>query len=184
MPFTPTGIPQLLVFEPRVFTDARGYFYESYNQRQFEEAGITSVFIQDNRAYSGYGVIRGLHYQLEPYAQAKLISVLSGTILDVAVDIRKGSPTYGKVYSIELSDTNKKQLYVPRGFAHGYSVLSETAEVMYKVDNVYHKESEAGIVYNDPAININWQIPAQKVILSEKDAVLPHFNDCLNNFSF
>lgn len=141
-------------------------------------------FVQDNQSKSCYGVIRGLHYQLDPHAQSKLVRVLVGKILDVAVDIRKGSPTFGKVYSIELSAENKKQLYIPKGFAHGFSVLSETAEVLYKCDAFYSKESEGGIVYNDATLNIDWQIPADKAIVSEKDVVNPTFVDCRNNFVF
>jgi dTDP-4-dehydrorhamnose 3,5-epimerase len=184
MPFVETGIPSLMIFEPRVFEDSRGYFYESYNQKIFSDAGIKADFIQDNRARSVYGVIRGLHYQLHPHAQSKLVSVLSGAILDVAVDIRKGSPAYGKVYTLEISAENKKQLYIPAGFAHGYSVLTPMAEVMYKVDALYNKESEAGILYNDLSLNINWRIPAGKEIISEKDTKLPPFGDHTNNFTF
>lgn len=184
MPFTETGIQDLKVFEPRVFEDNRGYFYESYNQQTFTEAGIHLPFVQDNKARSVYGVVRGLHYQLNPYAQGKLVSVLQGAILDVAVDIRKNSPTFGKVFSIELTAENRKQLFVPRGFAHGYSVLSATAEVMYKVDNWYHKESEGGIIWNDADLNIDWRIPAEKVIISDKDALLPFFKAAANNFEF
>jgi dTDP-4-dehydrorhamnose 3,5-epimerase len=184
MPFVETGIPGLMIFEPRVFEDSRGYFYESYNQKIFSDAGINAHFIQDNRARSVYGVIRGLHYQLHPHAQSKLVSVLSGAILDVAVDIRKGSPAYGKVYTLEISAENKKQLYIPAGFAHGYSVLTPMAEVMYKVDALYNKESEAGILYNDLSLNINWRIPAGKEIISEKDIKLPPFGDHTNNFTF
>ncbi len=184
MPFTETGIQDLKVFEPRVFEDNRGYFYESYNQRAFAEAGIDLPFVQDNKARSVYGVVRGLHYQLNPFAQGKLVSVLQGSILDVAIDIRKGSPSFGKVFSIELTAENRKQLFVPRGFAHGYSVLSATAEVMYKVDNWYHKESEGGIIWNDADLNIDWKIPAEKAIISGKDALLPSFTTASNNFVF
>ncbi|MEI9955454.1 MAG: dTDP-4-dehydrorhamnose 3,5-epimerase [Ferruginibacter sp.] len=143
MPFIKTDFPDLLVFEPKIFEDSRGYFFESYNENVFSAEGITIKFVQDNQAQSSYGVLRGLHYQLAPYAQTKLIRVLSGSILDIAVDIRKGSPTYGKVFSIELSAANKKQLLVPKGFAHGYSVISETAEVFYKCDEFYHKKLKA-----------------------------------------
>ena len=145
-------------------------------------AGIDIIFVQDNQASSEYGVIRGLHYQLSPFAQTKLIRVLSGSILDVAVDIRKTSPTYGKVFTIELSAENKKQLLVPKGFAHGYSVLSETAEVFYKCDEFYNKQSEGGIRYDDPLLNIDWQIPENKRIISEKDKVHPGIFECKNNF--
>jgi dTDP-4-dehydrorhamnose 3,5-epimerase len=184
MPFHSTPIPNLLVFEPRVFEDSRGYFFESYNEATFNAEGVHYRFVQDNQAKSGYGVIRGLHYQLAPYAQTKLVRVLSGAILDVAVDIRKGSPAYGKVYTIELTGENRKQLLVPKGFAHGYSVLSETAEVLYKCDALYHKESEGGINWNDPSLAIDWRIPADKAIISEKDLRHPGIENCLNNFIY
>jgi dTDP-4-dehydrorhamnose 3,5-epimerase len=184
MPFTETPLKGLLIFEPLVFEDSRGYFFESFNGKVFESQGIKAPFVQDNQSFSVYGVIRGLHYQLAPHAQSKLVRVLSGAILDVAVDIRKGSPTYGQHFAIELSAANKKQLYIPHGFAHGFSVLSETAEVMYKCDGYYHKESEGGILYNDPALNIDWKIPADKVIVSPKDLANPLFKDCRNNFEF
>lgn len=184
MPFIETGIQGLVVFEPRVFEDSRGFFFESFNEKTFSDQGIPLPFVQDNQSKSCYGVIRGLHYQLNPHAQSKLVRVLVGKILDVAVDIRKGSPTFGKVYSIELSAENKKQLYIPKGFAHGFSVLSETAEVLYKCDAFYSKESEGGIVYNDATLNIDWQIPADKAIVSEKDVVNPAFAECRNNFVF
>jgi len=184
MPFTKTHIPGLLIFEPRVFEDARGYFFESYNANTFSAEGVDIKFVQDNQARSTYGVLRGLHYQLAPYAQTKLVRVLSGAILDVAVDIRKGSPTYGQSFAIELSAENKKQLLVPKGFAHGYSVISDTAEVMYKCDEFYNKQSEGGIIYNDPALNIDWQIPAELAIVSEKDIILPGIEHCLNNFEY
>jgi len=169
MPFIKTPFPGLIVFEPKVFEDNRGYFLESYNQKLFSEEGIEINFVQDNQARSSFGVVRGLHFQKDPFAQTKLIRVLSGQIIDVAVDIRKGSPTYGQAYTILLSAENKKQLLVPKGFAHGYSVISETAEVFYKCDEFYHKESEGGISWNDPALEIDWQIPADKLTVSEKD---------------
>lgn len=184
MPFIQTDLPGLMVYEPKIFKDDRGYFFESYNANTFSAEGIEIKFVQDNQARSTYGVLRGLHYQLDPSAQTKLIRVLEGKILDVAVDIRKGSPTYGKVFSIELSAENKKQLLVPQGFAHGYSVLSETAEVFYKCDSFYNKQSEGGIIYNDPALNIDWKIPADKVIVSEKDHVYPGIDGCNGNFVF
>jgi dTDP-4-dehydrorhamnose 3,5-epimerase len=168
MPFIQTHIPDLLVFEPKIFEDSRGYFFESFNLQTFRAEGIGINFVQDNQSSSNYGVIRGLHYQLDPFAQVKLIRVLSGRILDVAVDIRKGSPTFGKSFSIELSAENKKQLFVPAGFAHGFSVLSEQAEVFYKCDSFYNKESEAGILYNDPSLNIDWKIPAEKRSFQKK----------------
>jgi dTDP-4-dehydrorhamnose 3,5-epimerase len=184
MPFTQTLIPGLLIFDPKVFEDSRGYFFESFNQEVFHAAGVNIDFVQDNQSSSQYGVIRGLHYQLHPYAQTKLIRVLAGSILDVAVDIRKNSPTFGKSFSIELSAENKKQLLIPKGFAHGFSVVSDHAEVFYKCDSFYNKESEAGILYNDSSLKIDWMIPAGKEIISEKDKRLPLFADCRNNFIY
>ena len=184
MPFIETDFPGLLVFEPVIFKDNRGYFFESYNEKVFKDGGIEESFIQDNQSSSSYGVIRGLHYQLHPQAQSKLIRVLSGKILDVVVDIRQGSPTFGKNFSLELSAENKKQIFAPKGFAHGFSVLSETAEVFYKCDELYSMENEAGILYNDPVLNIDWGIPADKVVVSAKDSNLPLLNDCKNNFVF
>ncbi|SIO15854.1 dTDP-4-dehydrorhamnose 3,5-epimerase [Chitinophaga niabensis] len=184
MPFIETGIPDLLIYEPKVHGDSRGYFFESYNANTFREEGVEIVFVQDNQARSSYGVLRGLHFQQEPHAQTKLIRVLEGTILDVVVDLRTGSPAYGKVYTIELSAENKRQLLVPKGFAHGYSVLSPTAEVMYKCDSFYHKASEGGIIYNDPALQIDWGIPLTDAIVSEKDLVLPVLADCKHNFVY
>jgi dTDP-4-dehydrorhamnose 3,5-epimerase len=184
MPFTPTNIPDLLVFEPTVFEDSRGYFFESFNLKTYQAQGIEINFVQDNQSSSQYGVIRGLHYQLNPHAQVKLIRVLVGKILDVAVDIRKNSPTFGKSFSIELSADNKKQLFIPAGFAHGFSVLSDHAEVLYKCDSFYNKQCEAGILYNDPSLKIDWKIPAGKEIISEKDKLLPSFANCQNNFTF
>jgi dTDP-4-dehydrorhamnose 3,5-epimerase len=184
MPFVNTGFPGLLVFTPAIFEDQRGYFFESYNERLFSDQGIEVRFVQDNQASSSFGVIRGLHYQLEPHAQTKLIRVLSGIILDAVVDVRKNSPTYGKAYTIELSAQNKKQLLIPKGFAHGYSVISETAEVFYKCDEFYHKESEGGIAWNDPALNINWQIPQHAVKVSEKDVLYSSLENSPNNFVF
>jgi len=184
MPFIKTEFPGLLIFEPKIWADDRGFFFESYNEKTFSEAGIEIDFVQDNQASSMYGVIRGLHYQLNPYSQTKLIRVLSGSILDVAVDIRKNSPTYGKAYTIQLSAENKKQLLVPKGFAHGYSVISETAEVFYKCDEYYNKESEGGIAYNDTALNIDWGVDKSKAIISEKDLKHPALNECKNNFVY
>ncbi len=184
MPFIKTEFPGLLIFEPKIWEDERGYFFESYNQRVCKAEGISINFIQDNQASSIYGVIRGLHYQLDPFAQTKLIRVLSGSILDVAVDIRKNSPTFGKAYTIELSAENKSQLLVPKGFAHGYSVISETAEVFYKCDEYYNKESEGGIAYNDASLNIDWRIDESRAIISEKDTRHPELNECKNNFVY
>ena len=184
MPFTDTPFPGLYIFEPRVFQDSRGYFFESFNNQVFQEKGVFTQWVQDNQSSSSYGVIRGLHYQLPPFAQSKLVRVLSGEIIDVVVDIRKGSPAFGKVFTILLSAENKKQLLVPKGFAHGFSVLSEQAEVLYKCDGYYSKESEGGILYNDPALNIDWQVPADKIIVSGKDLVLPSLANCHNTFEF
>lgn len=184
MPFINTPIPDLYIFEPQVYADSRGYFFESFNDRLFREQGIDTRWVQDNQSSSVYGVIRGLHFQRSPYAQVKLVRVLHGEILDVVVDIRKGSPAYGQVYTVKLSAENKRQLLVPRGFAHGFSVLSPTAEVLYKCDGFYHKESEGGIIYNDPELKIDWQIPAEKTIVSEKDQVLPPLSACVNTFEY
>ena len=170
-----TAIKDLLIIKPTVFEDTRGYFFEAYNQVKFKENGIHYQFIQDNQSFSKRGVIRGMHLQINPFAQAKLVRVLEGEILDVAVDLRKNSPTYGQHVSVVLSAENKKQLMVPHGFAHGFSVLSETASVLYKVDQLYHKESERGIRYDDPTLAIDWQLDPAEVIVSEKDLVLPGF---------
>lgn len=176
MPFSKTNIPGLLIYEPKIHEDQRGYFFESYNARTFKEEGLNMVFVQDNQARSTCGVLRGLHYQKKPHDQTKLIRVLEGSILDVVVDLRKGSPSFGKSYCIVLSADNKKQLLVPKGFAHGYVVLSAVAEVMYKCDAFYHKASEGGIIYNDPTLQIDWQIDPAKLIVSEKDLLLPPFD--------
>ena len=184
MPFIKTNIPDLLIFEPIVWEDNRGHFFESFNELTYNAAGINVDFVQDNQSWSKHGVIRGLHYQLNPHAQTKLIRVLVGKILDVAVDIRKGSPTYAKSFSIELSAENKKQLFIPAGFAHGFSVASDHAEVLYKCDAFYDRESEAGILYNDSSINIDWKVPAGKEIVSEKDLKLPVLADARNNFEY
>jgi dTDP-4-dehydrorhamnose 3,5-epimerase len=184
MAFFKTDFAGVYLFEPLVFEDERGFFFESYNESVFRKSNIDTVFIQDNQSFSRYGVIRGLHYQLEPYSQSKLVRVLQGEILDVVVDIRKGSPHFGKSLSIELSASNRKQLFIPKGFAHGFSVLSETAEILYKCDNGYNKESESGIIYNDPILKIDWKIPANKAIISSKDLGLSSFADCKNNFEF
>ena len=184
MPFQKTDIPGLIVFEPNVFEDERGYFFESYNESVFRQEGIDIRWVQDNQSSSSYGVIRGLHYQLPPFAQAKLIRVLKGKILDVVVDIRKGSPTYTKVFALKLSAKNKKQLYIPAGFAHGFSVLSDTAEVLYKCDKFYNKEAETGIIYNDAELNIDWEIPAEHIIVSEKDKSYTSLAQCKSIFEF
>ena len=167
----------LWVFEPTVYYDERGYFFESYNRRVWAEAGIETNFVQTNQARSTRGVLRGLHYQVEPMAQTKLVRVVEGEVLDVVVDLREGSPTYGQWYSVRLSTENKRQLYVPRGFAHGYVVLSETAEFVYKCDNYYSKAHEGGIRFDDPALRIDWQFDLSQVIVSEKDRELPFLDE-------
>lgn len=184
MPFFKTIIPNLLVFEPKVFEDERGYFFESYSEKAFKDEELDIKFVQDNQSYSKYGVIRGLHYQMNPHAQAKLVRVINGVILDVVVDIRVGSPTYGQTFSIELSSDNKKQLFVPVGFAHAFCVLSETATVMYKCDAFWNKDAEAGIRFDDPALNIDWGVPNDKLVLNQKDRELPSFAKCKNNFVY
>lgn len=168
-----TPIEGLYVVIPRIFEDARGYFFESYSEAAFASKGLSYRWVQDNQSASSRGVIRGLHFQAPPHAQAKLIRVLEGSILDVAVDIRKNSSTYGQHVAIELSAENKKQFLIPPGFAHGFSVLSEKAAVLYKCDHLYHPESEGGLFTGDPALGIDWKIPAKEVILSEKDKLLP-----------
>lgn len=164
-----TEIEGLLILEPKVFGDERGYFFESFSQREFEEKVCKTVFVQDNESKSGYGVLRGLHFQKPPFEQAKLVRVVKGKVLDVAVDIREDSPTFGKHVSVELSEENKRQMFVPRGFAHGFAVLSEEAIFQYKCDNYYMPQAEGGILWNDPVLNIDWKIPMEDVILSEKD---------------
>lgn len=174
---SPSPISGLIVFEPRVFEDTRGYFFESYNQQRWEEAGVQIQFVQDNQAFSRRGALRGLHYQAGEMAQAKLVRVVAGEVLDVAVDIRPDSPSYGQWFSILLSAENKRQLLVPRGFAHGYIVLSETAEFAYKCDNFYSKAHEGGIRFDDPTLNIDWQFDLRQAIVSEKDLELPLFGE-------
>ena len=175
MHFIKTEIEGVYIVEPRVFEDERGHFFESYSQTKFEGAGLHYDFIQDNQSKSSYGTVRGLHFQKGEHAQAKLVRLLEGTVLDVAVDLRKGSPTYGKHVAVELSAENKRQLLIPRGFAHGFSVLSETAVFAYKCDNQYCKESEGGIRYDDPQLAIDWKVEKGKELLSEKDRNLPLF---------
>lgn len=177
MKIVETKLQDLLIIEPNIYSDHRGYFYESYNAAELLKAGIDIQFVQDNHSYSKYGVLRGLHFQREPYAQTKLVWVIRGRVLDVAVDLRKKSPTYLQHLAVELSEENKLQMLIPKGFAHGFVVLSSEAEFLYKCDNFYNKESDAGIRYNDPEINIDWIIPAGDVILSEKDAALPFLKD-------
>jgi dTDP-4-dehydrorhamnose 3,5-epimerase len=179
MTFTHTPIEGLLVFEPSVFRDNRGYFFESFNQKVWEEVGVRRPFVQDNQAFSVRGALRGLHYQRGEMAQAKLVRVLSGEVLDVALDLRENSPTLGKWFSIRLSAENKRQLYVPRGFAHGYAVLSETAEFAYKCDNFYSRTHEGGIRFDDPELAIDWEIDLANALISEKDLALPFWPDRL-----
>lgn len=171
--FIATPIPGLTLIEPRIFGDDRGYFYESYNAHTFQEAGIGCTFQQDNQSRSKYGVLRGLHYQCDEHTQAKLVRVLEGKVLDVVVDIRPDSPTYGQSYRVELSAANQLQLFIPQGMAHGFAVLSEAATFYYKCDNFYHPASEGGIYYADATLGIDWSLSANAVVLSEKDAVLP-----------
>lgn len=178
-----TPIRDLVIIKNKVFEDARGYFTEAYNQKTFETNGINIDFRQDNRSKSDYGVIRGLHYQLNPASQSKLVSVIVGKVYDVAVDMRKGSPTFGQWYGVELSDENHLQFLIPQGFAHGFSVLSETAIFSYKCDNFYTPELDRGIAYNDPALNIDWKVPADKALISEKDMKHPFLADAETNFS-
>ena len=164
-----TAIPGVFIIEPRIFGDERGYFFESFNARDFAEKVVNVDFVQDNESKSRYGVVRGLHFQKPPYAQSKLVRVVSGTVFDVAVDIRKGSPTFGQHVAVELSAENHRQFFMPKGMAHGFAVLSQEAVFQYKCDNFYAPQSEGAIAWNDPALGIDWQIPANEVILSEKD---------------
>lgn len=184
MPFIVTDFPGLQVYEPRIFEDERGYFFEAYNENTFREAGINNQWVQDNQSSSTYGVIRGLHYQLPPHAQTKLVRVLRGKVLDIVVDLREGSPTYGRSYSVILSAKNKKQLYIPKGFAHGFSVLSKKADILYKCDTFYNKNSEKGLRYNDPELNIDWGILPDEMIVSEKDLLLGSLKDTIGDFNF
>jgi len=174
MTVTETKLKGCFILEPNVFEDDRGYFMESFNEERFNTTIDESInFVQDNQSFSSYGVVRALHYQIGEHAQAKLVRVLSGTVLDVAVDIRKDSPTFGQHVAVELSAENKKQLFIPRGFAHGFATLSDTAEFFYKCDNYYNKSAEGGILYNDPTLAINWKVPTDKIQVSEKDRILP-----------
>ena len=172
-----TELKDALIIEPKVFGDSRGYFFESWNKQALLEAGLACDFIQDNESRSHYGVLRGLHFQAAPYTQAKLVRVIVGTVLDVIVDIRRGSPTFGKHIGVELSGENKRQLFVPRGFAHGFVVLSDDVLFAYKCDNSYMPSHERGIAFNDPALGIDWRVPADRLLLSEKDRRNPLFAD-------
>ena len=177
MNFIKTDIDGVYIVEPKIWPDARGYFFESYNKKIFDEAGLIYDFVQDNQSKSSYGTIRGLHFQKGEFSQAKLVRAIEGTVLDVAVDLRAGSKTFGKHVAVELSAENNRQLMIPRGFAHGFSVLSETAVFTYKCDNVYNKASEGGLMWNDKDIGIDWKIPADKVILSDKDRKHPSLKE-------
>ena len=177
MNFIKTDIDGVYIIEPKIWPDARGYFFESYNKKIFDEAGLIYDFVQDNQSKSSYGTIRGLHFQKGEFSQAKLVRAIEGTVLDVAVDLRAGSKTFGKHVAVELSAENNRQLMIPRGFAHGFSVLSERAVFTYKCDNVYNKASEGGLMWNDKDIGIDWKIPADKVILSDKDRKHPSLKE-------
>ncbi len=179
-----TPIRDLVVIKNRVFEDSRGFFLESYNKKRLSENSINIDFCQDNMSKSGYGVVRGLHYQLNPHSQSKLVSVIVGKVYDVAVDIRQGSPTFGQWYGVELSEENKLQFLIPQGFAHGFSVLSETAIFSYKCDNFYDPTLERGIMYNDPALNIDWKIPQEEAIISDKDRTHPVLAQAELNFVY
>lgn len=169
-----TKIPGLVIIEPRIFRDDRGYFFESFSQRNFEEQVCRTQFVQDNESKSSYGVLRGLHFQKPPYAQSKLVRVIKGAVLDVAVDIRRGSPTFGQHVAVELTEDNHRQFFIPRGFAHGFSVLTDEVIFQYKCDNFYAPQSEGAIAWNDPQLDIDWRIPAEKVVLSDKDRHHPN----------
>ena len=177
-----TKIEGVVILEPHIFKDARGYFFESFSQREFEEKVCKTTFVQDNESYSSYGVVRGLHFQKPPFTQAKLVRVIKGAVLDIAVDLRKSSPTYGQHVAVELTEENHRQLFIPHGFAHGFAVLSDEVLFQYKCDNYYAPKSEGGILWNDPQLNIDWRIPADKIILSEKDTKHPLFKDYLSDF--
>lgn len=179
-----TELQGLYIIKPKIFSDQRGYFFESYNEKQLANSGINLRFVQDNQSKSNYGVIRGLHYQLDPYAQTKLVRVLAGKIRDVAVDLRKGSPTFGKSYDIDLSCENKIQLLIPKGFAHGFSVLSQTAIVFYKTDNFYTPSAERGILYNDVFLSLDWGLKPTEEIVAERDRGFPGFKEAEMNAIF
>ena len=183
MQVIPTAIEGVFIIEPRVFGDARGYFFESFSARDFaRETGIEVSFVQDNESFSRYGVLRGLHFQLPPYAQSKLVRVVQGAVLDIAVDLRSGSPTYGQHVAVELTAENHRQFFMPKGFAHGFSVLSPEVIFQYKCDEYYHPESEGALAWDDPDLAIDWQLPADKVLLSEKDRHHPSFRSFVSPF--
>ena len=177
MKITKTALDGVVIIEPQVFEDARGYFFESWNKAKMEEAGLNYDFIQDNQSKSCYGTIRGIHFQKGEFSQVKLVRVLQGTVLDVAVDLRKDSKTFGQHVAVELSAENNRQLMIPRGFGHGFSVLTPTAVFAYKCDNVYNKASEAGIRFDDPALEIDWKVKPEEAVLSDKDKILPFLKD-------
>lgn len=179
-----TDLEGLLIIEPKVFEDDRGYFFESFNENKYIEAGINYKWVQDNQSKSSYGVVRGLHYQIEPFAQTKLVRVLQGRIIDIAVDIRKESPTFGRWVKLELTERNKKQLLVPKGFAHGFAVISEIAVVLYKCDTFYNPEAERGIIYNDNTLNIDWGLNPDDIVVSDKDKTLPELSNAEMNFKY
>ena len=179
-----TDIEGVVIIEPRIFKDARGYFFESFSAKEFQEKVCPTTFVQDNESFSSYGVVRGLHFQKPPYTQSKLVRVIKGAVLDVAVDLRKGSPTYGKHVAVELTGENHRQLFIPKGFAHGFSVLSDEVLFQYKCDNFYAPQSEGGIAWNDPALQIDWRIPADKILLSEKDTKHPLLEDYNSDFVY
>ena len=184
MEVIPTSIPDVLIIEPRIFRDGRGYFFESWSQRDFDAKVRPVRFIQDNESCSSYGVLRGLHFQKGKFSQSKLVRVVEGTVLDVAVDIRLGSPTFGQSVAIELSADNHRQLFIPRGFAHGFSVLSERVVFQYKCDNFYAPQAESAIAWNDPSLGIDWRVRPEDVILSDKDKHHPLLSDCPDLFDY
>lgn len=179
-----TNIDGLVIIEPRVFEDSRGYFFESFSQREFDEKVGHITFVQDNESMSSYGVVRGLHFQRPPYTQSKIVRCVKGAVLDVAVDIRKGSPTYGKHVAVELTEQNHRQFFIPKGFAHGFAVLSDVAVFQYKCDEFYHPEAEGGISIFDDTLGIDWQIPAGQALLSDKDKRHPLFKDFDTPFEY
>lgn len=182
MNFKKTSIEGLLIIEPKIFTDNRGYFFESYSKNKFAEAGINIDFVQDNQSFSSRGTVRALHGQSDPHAQTKLVRVIQGRVMDVAVDIRKNSPTYGKYETIELSAENQLQFLIPQGFLHGFVALEDDTIFAYKVDNYYAKDCEIGVIWNDPTLNIDWGIPADEILTSPKDVFLPEFKDLVSPF--
>lgn len=183
MEIVKTEIPGVLIIEPRIFRDSRGYFFESFSQREFDEKVMPVRFVQDNESMSAYGVMRGLHYQKKPYSQSKLVRCIKGSVLDVAVDIRKGSPTFGKHIAVELNEENHRQLFIPRGFAHGFAVLSEVAVFQYKCDSFYAPQAEGGIQLRDAELGIDWRIPASDAVMSEKDMGYPLLRNAETGFS-